>query len=101
MSVMRITFVAASVIILLSACATHPAEPQIKTVTVNVPVMVPCIDPSSPPPPTYADSPAALKAAMDFAQRDGLVKGEWAKHHAREAYLEELRRVCTAVPALP
>lgn len=79
----------------LAACADRPpAEAVVKTVTVYVPTPAPCIDKDSPPPPAYADTPEALKAARDYAERDGLVKGEWAKHMARESYLETLRALC-------
>lgn len=81
--------------LLLAACADHPAAPPVvRTVTVYVPTPVPCIDPDSPAPPAYADTPEALKAARDYAERDGLVKGEWATHQARESYLETLRSIC-------
>jgi hypothetical protein len=84
----------------LCACGTTAAVETLRTVTVTVPAPVSCIPKDSPEAPAYADTPEALKAAPDFAVRDGLVKGEWGKHRAREAYLEELRAICLrAAPA--
>ena len=81
----------------LAGCATTTLEVQVKTVTVDLPTPIVCVPADSPAPPVYADTPEALKAARDYAERDGLVKGEWAKHQAREAYLESLRSICMKV----
>lgn len=85
----------------LGGCATTTPQTVVKTVTVHLPTPVPCIGPDSPPPPVYADTPEALLTAKDFAERDALVKGEWAKHQAREAYLETLRTICMKVAPSP
>jgi hypothetical protein len=86
----------------LCACAATGTVETVRTVTVTVPAPVSCIPKDSPEAPAYADAPAALKAAPDFAVRDALVKGEWAKHRARETYLEQLRAICLmAAPAPP
>jgi len=51
----------------LGACATT-AEPEVKTVTVNVPVRTPCVPADLPPPPErYADE--GLDAATPPDQR--------------------------------
>lgn len=48
----------------LSACATHPPEPVVRTVEVKVPVGVPCPDRRAPA-PIYPDTPEAIAAAPD------------------------------------
>lgn len=84
----------------LAACATDGQRVQIKTVTVDRPVPVSCLaaeGPDNPAPPVYADTPEALRTARDYAERDALVKGEWAKHMARESLLEVFRTTCMKV----
>lgn len=49
----------------LSACATHPPEPVVKTVTVSVPIGIPCPDRRAPA-PIYPDTPEAIAAAPDI-----------------------------------
>jgi hypothetical protein len=53
---------------LIQACATHPAEPILKTVEVKVPVAVSCPDKRAPA-PTYPDTAEALAAAPDLFER--------------------------------
>jgi hypothetical protein len=55
-------------VVLLTSCSSQPQEPVIKTVTVNVPVAVPCRKDIGPE-PVYADNDAALKAAPDLFTR--------------------------------
>ena len=58
----------------LAGCATNEApEPEVRTVTVRVPVAVSCVPESLPGPPDYPDTDAALRQAPDAAARYGLI----------------------------
>lgn len=55
-------------VLFVAGCASQPQEPVVKTVTVNVPVAVPCLKDIGPE-PVYSDTDAALKAAPDLFTR--------------------------------
>ena len=79
-------------ILFLAACATAP-EPQVKTVTVQVPVRVACVPADiTAPPVTYADADA--KAAPDAAERYRLIAAANAQRTSRLAILEPVVKAC-------
>lgn len=87
---------------LLAACATEPPpEPKIETVPVNKPVAMLCVPQNFPHgAPVFTDTPAALKAAVDAAERYRLTtigRGE------RDAWIKQAVIVidkCTEKPPL-
>lgn len=84
----------------VSGCASAPAEPVVKTVTVSVAVPVSCITADYPPSPAYTDTLAALHQADDFAARYQLLAANKALHVAREALDEATINACRkAAPA--
>ncbi len=69
----------------LVGCApSAPPEPVIKTVTVNVPVTVPCKKDIGPE-PQYADTDAALRAAPNLYERVRLLVAGRLQRIQREA----------------
>jgi hypothetical protein len=75
--------------LILTGCAT-PGE----TITVSVPTPVPCVSKDFPPPPTYPDTPAALKAAPDQAEFTRLLAAGWPLRVARLDALENALTIC-------
>ena len=58
----------------LASCATTGRpEPEVRTVTVQVPVAASCVPESLPGPPAYPDTPEAIRAAPDAAARTALI----------------------------
>ena len=51
----------------LTACASAPPRVEVRTVTVQVPVAVPCV--TEVPAPVYSDTDEALLAAPDLFER--------------------------------
>jgi hypothetical protein len=77
---------------LLAACA-HKPEPVIRTVTVTVPVAVPC-KVNVGPEPEYADTDSALRAAPDLFSRVKLLLAGRIQRMQREAELNAAVRAC-------
>lgn len=75
--------------ILISGCAAT-GEPEVRTVTVKVPVQVACLPSNLKPAPAYPDTVEALRSAVDAAERYLLL---FAGHELREARLNELETV--------
>ena len=75
--------------LLLAGCVT-PGQ----TITVKVPTPVPCVSRDLPPPPTYPDTPAALKAAPDQAEFTRLLAAGWPLRVARGEALENALTIC-------
>jgi hypothetical protein len=76
---------------LLTGCATK-GEPEVRTVTVNVPVAVSCIPSDLPPPlPAYADEAAAH---MTPDERYRAVAMANAQRRARLARVEPILAIC-------
>ena len=69
----------------LTACATRPAEPILKTVEVKVPAAIACPDRRAPA-PSYPDTADALAAAPDLFER---VKLLLAGRELRDQRLKE------------
>lgn len=69
----------------LAACATKPPEPVVRTVTVQVPIRVPC-KPTVPAVPTYAADAISLEAGIF-----DLVKALLIDREQRKAESTELR----------
>jgi hypothetical protein len=75
--------------LILTGCATTG-----ETITVSVPTPVPCVSKDFPPPPTYPDTPAALKAAPDQAEFTRLLAAGWPLRVARGEALENALTIC-------
>jgi hypothetical protein len=75
--------------LILTACATSG-----ETITVSVPTPVPCVSKDLPPPPTYPDTPADLKAAPDQAEFTRLLAAGWPLRVARLDALESALTIC-------
>ncbi len=78
----------------LTACATRPVEPVVKTVVVKVPVPVSCITSKLPPPKSYPDEDAAMKAAGGAADRYQLLAAGRLLRKQRLAELEPAVAAC-------
>jgi hypothetical protein len=74
----------------LTACATRPAEPIIKTVEVKVPVAVSCVPADLRQEPSYPDTDATVRAT---AGPDDLIKLLAAGRLLRDQWLREIRPV--------
>ena len=86
--------VALACLLCLVACAPRlKPEPIVRTVTVQVPVPVPC-RPDLGPEPEYADSPEALAAATDVFEAMKLRIAGRDQRHAREAVLRAALEGC-------
>lgn len=88
---MKRLLIAAAGLLALTGCGHVHADLVVDKATVEtaaIPVVTACVDKAFPQRPLFDDSPAALKAAKDFADRDRLVKGSWPDHQAWEAKLE-------------
>lgn len=74
----------------LAACATPASAPQpeIRTVTVQVPVRQPCVPETLAGKPDYPDTDSALKQAVDAAERYLLLAAGRKLRVARENELE-------------
>lgn len=78
----------------LSACATTPPEPVIRTVEVKVPVAVACVPKTLAGPPTYPDTAQALKAAPGAADRYQLLAAGRLLRAQRLAEIEPVLEAC-------
>ena len=78
---------------LLAGCTT--TQPEIRTVTVNVPVPQPCVPATLQPAPDYPDTDTALRTARDPAERYLLLG---AGRPLRVARLNELETVVAGCP---
>lgn len=80
---------------MLASCATTPPpEPVVRTVTVNVPVAVPCVPETIGEAPVYSDSDEAVRAAADGAERYRLLFVGRGERNARLAVLESALGGC-------
>jgi hypothetical protein len=87
--------IACFALLLLTACASNPDAPVVETVTVRVPVPVPCIDAAAIPAPPDP----AVPATGDVGQ---LAAGAAAEVYAWRAYgkqADPLLRACAVQPA--
>ena len=82
----------------LAGCATTSTPPPI---IVKVPVPVPCVSDQLPGPPTYPDTPAALRGAPDLAEFTRLMAAGWPLRDARLVALEAAVEACRASPPGP
>lgn len=73
----------------LGGCATTG-----ETITVKVPVPVPCVSKDFPPPPTYPDTRTALTTAPDQAEFLRLLAAGWPLRVARLEALENALTIC-------
>lgn len=77
--------------LLLCACAKPPA-PEIRTVTVQVPVAVPCA--VEVPDPVYSDTPEALSSAPDIFERVKLLLAGREERAAHDQVEKAARAAC-------
>ena len=80
--------------LILSALALAGCATTGETITVKVPVPVSCVSDQLPPPPTYPDTLAALKAAPDQAEFTRLLAAGWPLRTARLEALEAAVEAC-------
>ena len=73
---------------------TQTPRPEIRTVTVNVPVPQPCVPAELSPAPTYPDTDDALRAAPDAAERYRLVAAGRLLRITRNEILETVVKGC-------
>ena len=85
---------AALLALALAGCATTTPEPVIRTVQVSVPVPVACV-PKLSPPPAYADTDEALRAAPDLFSRVRLLVAGRLQRIAREGELTAAIKGCS------
>jgi len=86
--------IAIACVLCLGACAPRgKPEPIVRTVTVNVPVPVPC-RPDIGPEPEYADSPEALAAATDIFEAVRARIAGREQRQARETVLKAALEGC-------
>lgn len=78
----------------LTACATDDAPKPITTITVKIPVNVPCV-PNIGPAPAYPDTDAAVKAAPDLFARVKLIVAGRVLRIQREAELNAAIEGCS------
>ena len=78
----------------LAACATHPTEPAVKTVPVNMAVATSCVPDNMPPAPTYTDTGDIIRDAVDFSIRYQLFAANWAVKNSRLALDEKVIDDC-------
>lgn len=81
---------------ILSGCG-HTPRPEIRTVTVNVPVPQPCVPATLGDAPDYPDTDAKLLAAVDAAERYLLLAAGRALRIARNNELETAVAGCPKV----
>lgn len=82
-------------ILALGACTTAKTpEPIVRTVTVNVPVPMPCVPKTLGPPPQYVDTDDKLRAARDAAERYQLVYAGRVQRNSRLGEIEPVIRSC-------
>lgn len=74
----------------LAGCTT----PIVRTVEVQVPVAIPCVPPSLPLSPAYADPDSELRTAVDPAERYRLVLVGREQRIARLGVLETVIDAC-------
>jgi hypothetical protein len=86
--------------VLLSSCSTTMPEPVVKTVTVEIPVPVPCIRDPLVPAPAYPDTPEALQAAPELSDFMKLLDAGGRLKDQRTAYLEGIAAKCSTIPTL-
>lgn len=81
-------------VLLLTGCATAPIEPVVRTVTVQVPVAIPCVPSNVQKEPAYSDTNDALKTAPDAAERYQLLIIGRQQRMARLSEIEPVIREC-------
>jgi len=81
---------------ILSGCGDRP-RPEIRYVTVNVPVPQPCVPATLGEAPDYPDTDAKLLAAVDAAERYLLIAAGRALRIARNNELETAVAGCPKV----
>jgi hypothetical protein len=79
--------------LLLGGCATNRVPP-VKTVYVDRPVALECVPATLDGAPSYPDTDAALKQAVDAAERYALVSAGRLLRKARLAELEPVILSC-------
>ncbi len=82
--------------LVLSACASAPPrEPVVRTVTVSVPIAIPC-RPDLDAAPAYPDTAKALKEAADLFERVKILLAGRELRIARVAAVEGALKACGA-----
>lgn len=72
----------------LTACATKPAEPVIRTVEVKVPVTRSCIPPNYRDPPAFPDTDDAIRSSpgpgdlLQLLAAGRLLRNQWIREAA-------------------
>jgi hypothetical protein len=77
----------------LGGCATTG-----ETITVKVPVPVPCVSDQLPKAPVYPDTLSALRQAPDQAEFTRLLAAGWPLRDARLKALEAAVDACRTLP---
>lgn len=76
----------------LTACASTPPRVEVRTVTVQVPVAVPCV--VDVPAPVYSDTDEALLAAPDLFERVKLLLAGRIERAAHDNVETAARAAC-------
>ena len=76
----------------LTACASAPPRVEVRTVTVQVPVAVPCV--VDVPAPVYSDTDEALLAAPDLFERVKLLLAGRIERAAHDNVETAARAAC-------
>ena len=78
----------------LTACASTPPEPIVRTVEISAPVAVSCVPDSLGGPPDYPDTDEALRAAPGPAERYQLLIAGREARKARAGETEPVIALC-------
>lgn len=76
----------------LTACASAPPRVEVRTVTVQVPVAVPCV--VDVPAPVYSDTDEALLAASDLFERVKILLAGRVERDAHDNVETAARAAC-------
>lgn len=76
----------------LGACASAPPRVDVRTVTVQVPVAVPCV--VDVPAPVYSDTDEALLAAPDLFERVKMLLAGRVERDAHAEVMTAARAAC-------
>ena len=76
----------------INACASAPPRVEVRTVTVQVPVAVPCV--VDVPAPVYSDTDEALLAAPDLFERVKLLLAGRIERAAHDNVETAARAAC-------
>lgn len=90
----KASFIAVSIVSLCGCASLAKPEPVIKTMRVEVPVAVQCVPKTTPEPPTYVDTDAALKSAAGPEDRFQLMAAGRIQRMQRQAITEPIISAC-------